>query len=448
MGSPKNESTSNVLHRADTRVRVLRKKQAKPKDSRIEIPRGAAIYATVTATTVNGIATVHVHGDSGLMSSFVARKGPTEVILPSATIVGLSPGNWHIAWDGREYVPKPTMKSIQETNHLTLIGSVSLPPSSEEVPDLAPSEVTRNALLADKISGAPFLRKQQREEEVEYERNLVANQPGIDRPPLPQLSIESIERLLHAIDQAHWPNITAMRVKTFYPPDVPVPPQSPKHLLSQIRWYASRLFGEEADQYDQFRSDVRYGSWLSSLADRTRARVMKALDQLETDHSLVAKIGLISNKGTILGYHGLTTQGVEKELRTTLSEIRAQYEQGTAPSQRRAKTVLASRQVGDYAAAGVDIASGSPLLKMAMKMAQRAQGEEINAKAATQLHPRRAFVEPLLDEKGWSILDWANEAEVAYHTAADYLAGSTKTYRSSRLKLAKALSVSIQQLPR
>jgi len=62
-------------------------------------------------------------------------------------------------------------------------------------------------------------------------------------------------------------------------------------------------------------------------------------------------------------------------------------------------------------------------------------------------NPREAFVLPLLDNKGWSILEWANEARVAYHTAADYLSGATKPYRSSRAKLAKALGLTANQLP-
>ena len=61
---------------------------------------------------------------------------------------------------------------------------------------------------------------------------------------------------------------------------------------------------------------------------------------------------------------------------------------------------------------------------------------------------REAFILPLLDNKGWSILDWANEANVSYHTAADYLSGAKKSYRSSRAKLAKALGLTANQLPK
>lgn len=60
---------------------------------------------------------------------------------------------------------------------------------------------------------------------------------------------------------------------------------------------------------------------------------------------------------------------------------------------------------------------------------------------------REQVILKLLKEKGWSILDWANEAEVAYHTAADYLYGKKKPFRSTRLKLAKALGISVNSLP-
>ena len=61
---------------------------------------------------------------------------------------------------------------------------------------------------------------------------------------------------------------------------------------------------------------------------------------------------------------------------------------------------------------------------------------------------RQAFVTPLLEAKGWSILDWATEAEVSHATAIDYLQGKRTPYRSTRLKLAKALNVSVDQLPK
>lgn len=62
-------------------------------------------------------------------------------------------------------------------------------------------------------------------------------------------------------------------------------------------------------------------------------------------------------------------------------------------------------------------------------------------KAPTEPPSRRSVVEPLLRKKGWSILDWAQEAGVADHTARDYLDGKKNPYRSTRVKLARALDI-------
>jgi lambda repressor-like predicted transcriptional regulator len=74
------------------------------------------------------------------------------------------------------------------------------------------------------------------------------------------------------------------------------------------------------------------------------------------------------------------------------------------------------------------------------------------AQQATSADPqaqnhRQAFVLPLLEKKGWSTGDWAIESQVSPATAQDYLANTTKPYRSTRAKLAKALGVPVQQLP-
>jgi lambda repressor-like predicted transcriptional regulator len=60
---------------------------------------------------------------------------------------------------------------------------------------------------------------------------------------------------------------------------------------------------------------------------------------------------------------------------------------------------------------------------------------------------RRDFIGPKLLEKGWSRLQWAMEAEVAYNTVSDYLSGKKKPYPSTRVKLAKALGISANHLP-
>lgn len=60
---------------------------------------------------------------------------------------------------------------------------------------------------------------------------------------------------------------------------------------------------------------------------------------------------------------------------------------------------------------------------------------------------REAVISKLLAERGWSIFDWANEAGVAHATAIDYFRGKTKPYRSTRLKLAKALGIPVDKMP-
>jgi hypothetical protein len=61
---------------------------------------------------------------------------------------------------------------------------------------------------------------------------------------------------------------------------------------------------------------------------------------------------------------------------------------------------------------------------------------------------RGAFVTPILSSKGWSIQDWAINSGVDFHTANDFLKGTTKAYNSTRKKLADSLGVDVSTLPR
>jgi hypothetical protein len=60
---------------------------------------------------------------------------------------------------------------------------------------------------------------------------------------------------------------------------------------------------------------------------------------------------------------------------------------------------------------------------------------------------RQSFVLPILAKKGWSTLDWAIASEVDFHTADNYLKGTSKPYNSTRAKLAKSLGVEVHRLP-
>ena len=83
---------------------------------------------------------------------------------------------------------------------------------------------------------------------------------------------------------------------------------------------------------------------------------------------------------------------------------------------------------------------GTPVLKPASPEPSQTQPKKALS--------RKEFVTPLLDAKGWSPLDWALEAQVAPATANDYIDDKTNPYRSTRLKLAKALDVPVEQLPK
>ncbi len=62
-------------------------------------------------------------------------------------------------------------------------------------------------------------------------------------------------------------------------------------------------------------------------------------------------------------------------------------------------------------------------------------------------HRRAAFVDPLLRKEGWSTGDWAQNSNVDFHTANDYLKGRTKPTRSTRKRLAESLSLAADDLP-
>jgi lambda repressor-like predicted transcriptional regulator len=61
---------------------------------------------------------------------------------------------------------------------------------------------------------------------------------------------------------------------------------------------------------------------------------------------------------------------------------------------------------------------------------------------------RKSLVMPILRERGWSILDLANESKLDFHTVKSYLSGKRKSYSSTLKKLAKALNVNVDNFPK
>jgi lambda repressor-like predicted transcriptional regulator len=61
---------------------------------------------------------------------------------------------------------------------------------------------------------------------------------------------------------------------------------------------------------------------------------------------------------------------------------------------------------------------------------------------------RQAVVVPMLEKKGWSIHEWASQANVDFHTVHSYLNGKTNPHPNTRKKLADSLDISVLKLPK
>jgi len=59
----------------------------------------------------------------------------------------------------------------------------------------------------------------------------------------------------------------------------------------------------------------------------------------------------------------------------------------------------------------------------------------------------RHEVTKILENKGWSLRDFATQAKVDVHTVTSYMKRKSTPYRSTRKKLADALGVSPEALP-
>jgi lambda repressor-like predicted transcriptional regulator len=130
--------------------------------------------------------------------------------------------------------------------------------------------------------------------------------------------------------------------------------------------------------------------------------------------------------------HALKWSGTDEELTATITKW---YEAGWIEADSLPDALR--RASSHFVTPG-----GTPVITLLATMPQSNPGEPPSS------NPRQAFIVPLLEKKGWSILDWANEASVSHATTQDYLANKTKSFRSTRLKLARALGISIEQLPR
>ena len=114
---------------------------------------------------------------------------------------------------------------------------------------------------------------------------------------------EEADLSLHEIDKCYWPQIEAMKVPTYIPLSVPVPPQSPHRLLQLIQNYAKKLFDTEAELYDQIRENPAYRSWLQEIATETTDRILGAIERIEGE-----------GKDSTLWHHGIGQHEIETAL--------------------------------------------------------------------------------------------------------------------------------------
>ena len=84
-------------------------------------------YGIVTSVAVGSQAEVQIQGASGPYTSMVAQKGPSQSILPGATIAGVTPGSdLFVGWSGKKYVLRTTLADLLADDTITPIGKVSV----------------------------------------------------------------------------------------------------------------------------------------------------------------------------------------------------------------------------------------------------------------------------------------------------------------------------------
>jgi hypothetical protein len=84
-------------------------------------------YGVVTSAAVGPTAEVSVQGANGPFTSMVAQKGPTQSVLPGATVVGVTPGSdLFVGYTGQKYVLRYTLADLLADDTVTPIGKVSV----------------------------------------------------------------------------------------------------------------------------------------------------------------------------------------------------------------------------------------------------------------------------------------------------------------------------------
>lgn len=84
-------------------------------------------FGVVTSSAVGAAAAIHVQGASGPLTNLVAQKGPTQTILPGATIIGVIPGtDQFVGYKLGQYVLRYTLADLLADDEIVPIGKVSV----------------------------------------------------------------------------------------------------------------------------------------------------------------------------------------------------------------------------------------------------------------------------------------------------------------------------------
>lgn len=216
---------------------------------------------------------------------------------------------------------------------------------------------------------------------------------------MPALTIAAQERLTQ-IERSYY-NILSGHCQTYELSD-------PHGALDKIRTLATVFFDFYYSFYSQFPAYSEH--WRLGSATKALERIKVPIDNFTA-----------------------TRNWVNQSIITTIQNTIVEHSR-TSIQLQRIMPVADSSKVPSLGVASTD----SPLRKM--------------AKSIRFLDPvasrRKAFVQPLLDAKGWSIAQWAEKARVSRHTANSYLEGKRKTYHSSMKELSAALGVSFQDFPK
>jgi hypothetical protein len=258
-----------------------------------------------------------------------------------------------------------------------------------------------------------------------------------DRPNLDPHTEAGLEGAQIGVDHLFWSQLRSLQVLTAWGRhknkqenrplgDAPPPAKQPAALRMSLVNYAHSLYNAEGNLYLEG-PQIRY--FLEQLRERIIDRVISMVEKVEEAGQA---------KNVSLKPHDVTEEDMRSTMRAALDSL-IDKRLNPPPQPKTAAPPPPQVLTGGRG-------SMSPLLQMIEE--ERRRTLQAAAEPKTVGQRRKAFVDPLLENNGWSILDWANNAEVAHATAMDYLQGKTNPYRSTRKKLATALGISAERLPK